>query len=111
MREPHIEGVATHDDPESCAGIREGAREAFDRGTCGLEQYNRERKEIRGADALSQRGRPHDRHRKREMPVDPARSKTPARTESFCARTGRPLGSPGKMEAWAASGRPEAASR
>jgi hypothetical protein len=24
MKEPYIEGVATHDDPESCAGVREG---------------------------------------------------------------------------------------
>jgi hypothetical protein len=28
MKEPHIEGVATHDDPESCAGVREGVGEA-----------------------------------------------------------------------------------
>ena len=25
MREPYIEGVATHDGPESCVGVREGA--------------------------------------------------------------------------------------
>lgn len=29
MREPHIEGVATHDDPESCGGVREGVGEAL----------------------------------------------------------------------------------
>ena len=29
MKEPHIEGIATHDGPESCAGIREGAGEAL----------------------------------------------------------------------------------
>jgi hypothetical protein len=58
MREPYIEGVATHDDPESCAGTREGVREAFDRGTRGLGQWNRETKEIRGADALSRHSRP-----------------------------------------------------
>ncbi len=28
MKEPYIEGVATHDDPESCAGVREGVGEA-----------------------------------------------------------------------------------
>jgi hypothetical protein len=28
MREPYIEGVATHDDPESCVGAREGNGEA-----------------------------------------------------------------------------------
>ena len=35
MKEPHVEGVATHDDPESCAGVREDVGEAFDRGTYG----------------------------------------------------------------------------
>lgn len=29
MKEPHIEGPATHDDPESCAVVREGDREAL----------------------------------------------------------------------------------
>jgi RNA-directed DNA polymerase len=36
MEESNVEGVATHDDPESCVGAREGVGEAFDRGTCGL---------------------------------------------------------------------------
>jgi hypothetical protein len=35
MREPHVEGVATHDDPEPCIGAREDAGEALGRGTCG----------------------------------------------------------------------------
>lgn len=35
MKESHIEGVATHDDPESCATAREGWGEAL-RGTHGL---------------------------------------------------------------------------
>lgn len=29
MQEPHIEGVANHDDPESCAAGREARREAL----------------------------------------------------------------------------------
>jgi hypothetical protein len=29
MREPYVEGVATHDGRESCAGVREGAGEAL----------------------------------------------------------------------------------
>lgn len=28
MREPHIEGSATHDDPEPCVGVRKGVGEA-----------------------------------------------------------------------------------
>src|ERR1035438_4896248 len=83
MREPYVEGVATHDGPESCAGTREGVGEAFDRGTRGLGPWNRETREMRGADAVSQRGRPHDRDRsEREISVDLARSKTPVRAGS-----------------------------
>lgn len=29
MRTLYVEGVATHDDPESCAGVRKGAGEAL----------------------------------------------------------------------------------
>jgi hypothetical protein len=29
MKEPHIEEVANHDDPESCVGVRKGAGEAL----------------------------------------------------------------------------------
>jgi hypothetical protein len=29
MQEPHVEGVATHDDPESCSDSREAAAEAL----------------------------------------------------------------------------------
>jgi hypothetical protein len=29
MEEPHVEGVATHDDPESCGDSREAAAEAL----------------------------------------------------------------------------------
>ena len=34
MKESNIEGLASHDGPESCASPREGAGEAFDRGKC-----------------------------------------------------------------------------
>jgi len=33
MKELYGEGLATHTGPESCAGSRKGAGEAFDRGT------------------------------------------------------------------------------
>jgi hypothetical protein len=32
MRELYIEGVAIHGGPEPCAGVREGAGEALDKG-------------------------------------------------------------------------------
>jgi len=77
MREPHVEGPATHDDPESCGGAREGAAEAFDRGTGGpgIEPRNLL---VQGADAVPYAGRQHAPHRYREMRSGPARSKTPS---------------------------------
>lgn len=36
MRELYVEGVAIHDDPESCDTVCEDDVEAFDRGTYGL---------------------------------------------------------------------------
>ena len=77
MRKPHVEGLATHDDPESCGGAREGAAEVFDRGTYGpgIEPRNFL---IRGADAVPLAGRQHALHRYREMRGGPARSKTPS---------------------------------
>lgn len=76
MKELHVEGVATHDDPESCIGAREDAGEAFDRGTCGpgIEPRNQA---IQGADAVIRGGRQHVRYRQREVVGDPARSQTP----------------------------------
>ena len=41
MREPDIEGVAIHDDPESCARAREGAGEALT-GACTGTVLSRE---------------------------------------------------------------------
>ncbi len=76
MRESHVEGVATHDGPESCGGAREDAVEALDRGTSGpgIEPRN---PLIQDADAVTMGGRQHDSHRKREMRDGPARSETP----------------------------------
>ena len=75
MQEFHVEGVAIHDGPESCAGVREDAGEAFDRGTCGpgIEPRNHA---IQGADVVIPGGRQHERHRHRKMPGGSARSET-----------------------------------
>jgi len=75
MEAPYIEGVATRDGPESCAGFREGVGEALT-GVCigwGIEPRNHI---DRGADAVHIGGRPHRLARDRERQVDPARSKT-----------------------------------
>jgi hypothetical protein len=77
MEELYIEGVATRDDPESCVGVREGGGEALTGVRAGraIEPRN---PLIRGADAVDRSGRPHHRPRYRELPADPARSKTPS---------------------------------
>ena len=54
MRELYIEGVAIHDGPESCVGVREGAGEALTgvRAGWAIEPRNHL---VRGADAVSQK--------------------------------------------------------
>jgi hypothetical protein len=73
MRELYIEGVATHDGPESCVGVREDAGEALTGVRAGraIEPRNHL---VRGADAVSISGRPHRRQRHRKLLVGPARS-------------------------------------
>ena len=105
MREPHVEGVATHDGPESCADAREGGGEAFDRGRCGpgIEPRNQV---TQGADAVIRSGRPHADHREREVVRSPARSETPC-TYGTSLRENREIcGLLGAMARRAASGRP-----
>jgi hypothetical protein len=75
MQEPYIEGVATHDDPESCAGFREGAGEALRGSRIGWDIEPRNHID-RGADAVHSGGKPHSLARYRKLQADPARSKT-----------------------------------
>jgi RNA-directed DNA polymerase len=105
MEESHVEGVATHDGPRSCAAAREGVGEAFDRGTCGpgIEPRNAQ---FRGADAVMRGGRQHGRHRNREMLPGPARSETPC-TYGTSLRENREIcGLLGAVARRVASGRP-----
>lgn len=76
MQEPHREGLASHSDLESCAGVRKGEREALTEVGTGWVS-SREIATLRGADAIAGRGRPHSLPRQRERQGDPARSKTP----------------------------------
>lgn len=83
MRVSHDEGLATHIGPESCAVIREGGGEALTGERAGRvwsrerDAPPRERRLLRGADAVEEGGRPHRGRRYRETPRDPARSETP----------------------------------
>ena len=104
MQEFHVEGVAIHDGPESCAGVREDAGEAFDRGTCGpgIEPRNHA---IQGADVVIPGGRQHERHRHRKMPGGSARSETLCTYGTSLCENREICGPLGTVACRAASGR------
>jgi hypothetical protein len=106
MRESYVEGVANHDDPEPCIVAREGAGEAWDRGTFGpgIEPRNQSfRAPTLLADAEGHTHRTENARRGAAL-----RGRRPrARTEPLCARTGRSPRSPVAMASRRdASGRP-----
>ena len=74
MKEPYIEGVATHDGPESCVGVREGAGEALTGVRAGWAIEPRKHSN-QGADAVDKRGRRDRWSRYREWLPGPAWSK------------------------------------
>lgn len=76
MNEPDIEGVATHDDPESCAAGREVGGEALT-GVRAGRVLSREITYFRVPTPLSEAEGNTLRHRHREETNDPARSQTP----------------------------------
>lgn len=76
MKEPYVEGVAAHDDPESCVVTREGAGEALT-GALASWVLSREKLKLQGADAVEKSGKQHGVHRHGEVHAGPARSETP----------------------------------
>ena len=76
MRTLYVEGLATHDGPESCVGVREGADEALTGARAGraIEPRN---PLLRGADPVDRSGRQHRWRRYREPSAGPARSENP----------------------------------
>ena|SRR6185503_16970149 len=76
MKESYGEGLATHTDPESCGAACEGGVEALTGARAG-RVFSRERRLLRGADAVRRSGRLHSARRYRETRRDPARSETP----------------------------------
>ena len=76
MKESNIEGIANHDGPESCTGVREDEGEALTGVRAGraIEPRNLLAPD---ADAVVRCGRQHVRVRNREHRCGPARSKTP----------------------------------
>src|SRR5271169_2456780 len=76
MKESHVERLATHNGPESCAVFRKGSGEALT-GVRAGRVLSRERDILRDADAVGGRGRQNRTHRYREMRSGRARSETP----------------------------------
>jgi hypothetical protein len=103
MKESHVEGVANHNDPESCTGAREGTGEALTGARAG-RVLSREMR-FWGADAVKRGGRQHPRRRQRETPGSPTRSETP-RTHGTYLRENREICEPSdENQRRAASGR------
>ena len=92
MKESYVEGVATHDGPESCAVVRKGGGEALT-GVRAGRVLSRERGRLRGADPVGVWGRPHRQGRYREALRDPSRSETPC-THGNTSRGNREVPSP-----------------
>jgi hypothetical protein len=109
MREPYTEGVATHGDPESCVGPREGPGEALT-GGCAGTVWSREIIDIGTPTPLGEVEGETGSTAIARCALVPRGQRPVARTEPARARTGRshvhrqlckPVG----------SGRPKAASR
>ena len=108
MKESYGEGVATHTSPESCVVAGNRGHEALTGVRAGrvlsreIHAPARERRVLRGADAVEKGGRPHPTHREREVRRDPARSETPS-THGNTSRGNREI--PGPSEASGAADR------
>jgi RNA-directed DNA polymerase len=76
MKESYVEGLATHNGPESCGAAREGGVEALTGERAG-RVFSRVRTLLRDADAVGESGRLHRVHRHRKVHRGPARSETP----------------------------------
>jgi hypothetical protein len=75
MKESHIEGVAIHDDPESCAGSREAVREVLTGAHTG-SVLSREIRPSRAPTLLSEAEGNARQRRYRKSLSGPARSQT-----------------------------------
>jgi hypothetical protein len=88
MQESYIEGLATHDDPESCATSREAVREVLIGAHAG-SVLSREIRTIRAPTLLSEVEGNTRRGRYRES-LSALRGRRPDTcVEPSCARTGR----------------------
>jgi len=101
MKESYVEGLATHDGPESCGVTRKSGVEALIGERAGRVS-SRESNFLRDADVVRRGGRQHPRRRYREASGNPARSETPC-THAGTSRGNREI--PGSPRAAVALGR------
>ena len=87
MKELYGERLATHADPESCAGSRKGSGEALTGAHAGRAIEPR-KPQVLGADAVTASGRQHDLEQHCEHEIDLARSKNSegGRSDGGCMR-------------------------
>jgi RNA-directed DNA polymerase len=82
MQESHRKGLASHPDPRSCGGCREGPIEAWTGASAGWA-IERRKAAIGVPTPLDFGGRPHGGGRQRKSSADPASSKTPGTSRNF----------------------------
>jgi hypothetical protein len=76
MKVIDVEGLATHNSPESCGVVREDKAEALTGEGAGPVLSRERHESLPGADLVRRKGRPYCSVRKRECRRDPARSET-----------------------------------
>lgn len=111
MKVPYGEGVATHTDPESCAGMSNHTGEALTGARTGQvlsrETWDPRERGISAADAVNGCGRQNRAYREREVRgglgavVDPAHvrkhfAREPGEPTAVCRQVGRPRQEPAR---------------
>src|SRR5674536_161663 len=88
MEELHVEGVAAHDDPESCVDDPQGRGEALT-GACAGRAIEPRNQGVRGADVVTRTEGTIAGGASASRQGTPRGQRTRACTEPPCARTGR----------------------
>ena len=97
MKVPYVEGVASHNGPESCGGDREVTAEALTGESVG-QVLSRENESLRGADDFLKIGRQHVSHRQSQEVAWPRVVRDPVHARKlFVREPGDPTFDPGMM--------------
>src|SRR6516162_9568632 len=95
MKESYVEGLATHNGPESCGVARKGGAEAWTGERAG-RVFSRVTNFLWDADVVKESGRQHPARRYREARRSPTRSETPCTRRSTMRGNREIPGSPGR---------------